>query len=358
MIFVTTLFCHFRPRSLAPLAIRCAVVFLLLQMASVCWAIPLNDYHKQLRQALGALTTLAQQDEGETEESRAARIRKTIAAVRVALPQTESNEVNETSVTVDNSWLHRELDNYEKAAPAERSVLLARINERLLALEQRVEEVEKANSTTGDKAAARKKLNEILQRPEYATSAKQPSALARLWDEFWKWLQELLPKPKPLEPGRGNLLTLLAEIFVVALALGGITYVIVLISPRVFRGRTSRKKTKAGPRIVLGERLEPDQSAPDLLAEAEALARRGELRAAIRKAYIALLVELGERKIISLEQHMTNRDYLRALRTLEPLHSDVKQLTDSFERHWYGFALATEADWTTFRDRYKQALRR
>jgi hypothetical protein len=110
--------------------------------------------------------------------------------------------------------------------------------------------------------------------------------------------------------------------------------------------------------IVLGEKLEPDQSAVDLLADAESLARRGELRAAIRKAYVALLVELGDRKVISLAQHKTNRDYLGAMRGLEPLYGNVKQLTDSFERHWYGFASATEADWLAFRTGYKRALSR
>ena len=50
----------------------------------------------------------------------------------------------------------------------------------------------------------------------------------------------------------------------------------------------AKKKTTQKARIVLGEKLEPDQSASDLLSAAEALARRGELRAAIRKAYIAL----------------------------------------------------------------------
>src|SRR6266498_2398549 len=127
---------------------------------------------------------------------------------------------------------------------------------------------------------------------------------------------------------------------------------------RLLRSGRPKKKGKAKARIVLGERLEPDQSALDLLSEAEALARRGELRAAIRKAYIALLVELGERKIISLAQYKTNRDYLRAVREVEPLYGNVKQLTDSFERHWYGFAQATETDWLAFRSAYKQALSR
>ena len=101
-------------------------------------------------------------------------------------------------------------------------------------------------------------------------------------------------------------------------------------------------RKKREPRIVLGERLEPEETATDLLSEAEALARRGELRAAIRKAYIALLVELGDRKLISLAQHKTNRDYLNSLRNVPPLHSRMRGLTESFERHWYGFAEASK----------------
>jgi len=168
----------------------------------------------------------------------------------------------------------------------------------------------------------------------------------------------LLPKPQQLSPGNAGVLITLAQIFVVVLALVVIAYAVKLAVPRVFGERRTKKKGKRRPMIVLGEKLEPDQSSGDLLADAESLARRGELRAAIRKAYVALLVELGDRKTISLAQHKTNRDYLGAMRDLEPLYGNVKQLTESFERHWYGFANATEADWLAFRNGYKQALSR
>jgi hypothetical protein len=126
--------------------------------------------------------------------------------------------------------------------------------------------------------------------------------------------------------------------------------------PRFLRRRKSKKRTKREARIVLGERLEPDQSAGDLLAQAEALARAGDLRAAIRKAYIALLCELGDRKIIRLAQHKTNRDYLRAMRGITPLHDEMRKLTHSFEHHWYGFVPATETEWSAFRSGYQRAV--
>src|SRR6185503_5460192 len=152
-------------------------------------------------------------------------------------------------------------------------------------------------------------------------------------------------------------ISVIARILVLALAALVILYVLKIVLSW-FIGRSSnpkRKKVKE-PRIVLGERLEPDATATDLLAEAETLARQGDLRAAIRKAYIALLVELGDRKLISLAHHKTNRDYLNSLRSVPQLHSRMRGLTESFERHWYGFASATPNDWQDFRADYLAAL--
>ena len=338
------------------LGVRFGLLVLLLQILTVTgFARSVTEYHLRVRQAITALDTLGQHDESESETVRTARIRDTLAGIRTALPMTENVELGDVEVGVDNSWLHRDLDTYEKT-PATRTEVLARTLERLRALEQRLAEFDKTANKTGDKSESNKKLTEILSRPEYVGHANNQSALTRLLNDFVKWLEQFFPKPKQFSPGRAMWVSRIAQVLVVVLALGVIAYVLKTFAPRLLAGRGRKKKAKEGPRIVLGETLEPDESAGDILAEAEALARRGELRAAIRKAYIALLVELGDRKILSLAQHKTNRDYLRAVREVEPLHSNVKQLTDSFERHWYGFALATDADWTSFRDRYKRAL--
>lgn len=335
-----------------------AVTFLILA-SPVVQAIPINEYHKQIRAAVTALDTLAQPNETEDALAYETRTLETVNGVRNVLPQAEAVEWNEVSFNVDNSWLYQELDKYATVKHAERTELLSRIKERLTALDERLAEIERPASTSmGNKDEAKRKLAEILQRPEYARKIKQESALSRLLDQFLKWLQSLFPKPKAVSPGTAGLFTTIAQVFVIVLAIAVLAFVVKLFLPRLLRPGRSKKKVKSGARIVLGERLEPEQSATDLLAEAEALARRGELRAAIRKAYVALLVELGERKIISLAQHKTNRDYLRSLRKVEPLYGNVKQLTDSFERHWYGFAHTTETDWRAFRSAYNQALLR
>lgn len=320
-------------------------------------AIPAGEYHKHIRQAVTALDSLNQTDETEDATAYVARGVETIHSVRALLPETEKVEWNGTTLSVDNSWLYQELDKFGTAPKAERAELLKRTTERLQAIDERITEMEKpASGAMENKTEESRKLAEILQRPEYARKIKAESAISRLLDRFLKWIQSLLPKPKPVSPGSAGLISRIAQWFVIILALGVLAFVLKLFLPRLFRGGRAKRKSKAKARIVLGERLEPDQSALDLLSEAEALARRGELRAAIRKAYIALLVELGERKIISLAQYKTNRDYLGAVRQIEPLYGNVKQLTDSFERHWYGLAQATETDWLSFRSAYEQAL--
>jgi hypothetical protein len=173
---------------------------------------------------------------------------------------------------------------------------------------------------------------------------------------LFKWISDLFPKRRPLDPSGASAVLRLAEIFVVAIALAGIAYGLRMFGPRVWRKRQAKKKSKAQARVVLGERLEPDQSAADLLAEAEALARAGDQRGAIRRGYIALLVELADRRIISLAQHKTNRDYLRAVREVKNLYRNLETLTNNFEQHWYGLVPASESDWAAFRAGYKRAL--
>ncbi len=337
---------------------RCLLPIVMLVFASSAHAVPLNNYHQRLTQAVTALNTLSQPDETQADASFIFREVETFQAVRNLLPRAERVEVDGLSIDVDNAWLHQEFDKFEKLPFESHDELRQTITERLAAIEERIQQLEQAATKESDsKTANRDRLAEILKRTEYAHKAKQENALTRLTVRFLRWLRDWFPKPKPMSPGKAGILSQVAQWVVIGLALALLAFVLKTFLPRFLSNREPRKKRKSEARIVLGERLEPDQSARDLLAEAEALARKGELRAAIRRAYVALLVELGERKIISLAQHNTNRDYLRAMRDLEPLYGNVKLMTDSFELHWYGLAQADETDWRTFRAAYDQALK-
>ncbi len=344
-------------RSIPPLLYGFPLSFIVLFLLSVSiQAIPLADYHKNLQQAINALDTLSEKDEEESPAGYQKRVNETSAAVRAALPKSQVVRSEADIFNVDNSWLHEQLEKFEKAADSERPAIVAQTLERLQAIEERVAEMEKPGLPSASKTEAIERLAAILRRSEYAQQDREGSAIARLWRDLVRWLLSLLPKRTPLKPGQAGLLSRLAQIFVIAIALAAIAYVLRLLAPRFLSARKQKARVKAQPRIVLGERLAPEATAVDLLSEAEALARRGELRAAIRKAYIALLVELGDRKIINLAQHKTNRDYLRSVSDVPVLYSEMIGLTDTFERHWYGIAEATLDDWHHFRAAYKSAL--
>jgi Domain of unknown function (DUF4129) len=335
-------------------------LLILLAVFSLCVspasAIPLSEYSDSIDHIIGDVQSLTEQAEDESATDFEHRFSETITAMRSEFPKNEQVELEQGTWNTDNGWFHDALDDLQRAPADQRAVKLRSIAEWLVALKNRVTDLANANKVADNKAAEKQKLDSILARPEYAGNAKGPNALARLIEDFFRWLRSLFPEPPQMEPGRASVVSSVVQLIVVLLALGLIAYVLWLLLKRVkFTRKTKVRKTKE-PRIVLGERLKPEDTATDLLAEAEALARRGDLRAAIRKGYIALLIELGDRKLISLAQYKTNRDYLRAVSNQPQLHSRLKGLTDSFERHWYGFAQTTVDDWQNFRAGYREAL--
>lgn len=325
------------------------VLFIFLFPATVA-AIPLSQYQFNLKYSIASLERLYQVDDFDSEFAEA------LNTVRISLPKQQTVEFEKEVCNVDNTWLHKDLDELEQAEdPTEK---LSQIIWTLHAIEARVAERQNPGGRAAEnKEWAKTRLESILARPEYAHNQQGTNALIRLLQDFARWLSKLFPQRRTVNPGRVDLITLIAQIFVIALAALLLLYVLKTVF--VWYSGRSRKPKKGKTRearIVLGERLEPEATATDLLSEAEALARQGDLRAAIRKAYIALLVELGDRKVISLAHHKTNRDYLNSLRSIPQLHSRMRGLTDSFERHWYGFANVTTNDWQDFRAGYLAAL--
>jgi hypothetical protein len=321
-------------------------------------AATLADYQHRVSEALLTISHLQNAFEHDPSE-RQHFVATSVARLREDLPARETVTLNSQSIVVDNSWLEEALRDFEKtgSSEAQRADVLARIEERLRALDERLAEVLGGKTAANDKDRDKGKLAEILRRSEFSKPADpEGSALGRLWDRFVRWLSRLFRGPKPVASGGSPLLGTLAQILVVGVCLAGIIYLIWKLGPRYLNNRRGRKKGKREARIVLGERLEPDQTSADLLAQAEALARSGDLRAAIRKAYIALLCELGDRKIVSLAQHKTNRDYLNSVRERTLLYKFMWQLTSQFELHWYGFQPAGENDWKEFRSVYQQVL--
>ena len=331
-----------------------AVVFL---CAAHAHATTLKEYERHVSEAATLVEEPHGAGEDESHTETGLFISTNLQRVRQLLPPKETVLMGGQRITIDNSWLHKALADYEKTNTAtDRAEMLERVVERLRAIDDRLKEMQGDSAATSpDKDASKGKLAEILRRPEYIQTAPESSALESLLERFLRWLIRLFPKTKPMQPGGSPIISAIAQILIVGICVAAIALLIWRYGPRLMSGRR-RKKTKREARIVLGERLEPDQTAADLLAQAEALAREGNLRAAIRKAYIALLCELGDRKIISLAQYKTNRDYLNSVKDKTSLYVSMRKLTQSFELHWYGFVPVAENDWINFRDGYRSIV--
>ena len=350
---------HRIPESRAKALTTCFAVLVSLVCFARAGAATLADYRHRVSAAIAVIEQL-QAASDEDPSRREHFVITSVARIREELPARETVEFNTQSIVVDNTWLHEALQDYEKPnrARAERADALARIEERLRALDERLQEVQSGKLAPSDKDGDKGRLAEILRRPDYNKPVtEEGSALGRLWNRFLRWLFSLLRVSKPMTRTPSPFLSGLIQVVLVVACLAGIAFLVWKLGPRYLRSRRGRKKQKREARIVLGERLDPDQTSADLLAQAETLARNGDLRAAIRKAYIALLCELGDRKIVSLAQHKTNRDYLNSVRERTRLYSSLRQLTTSFELHWYGLQPAAESDWTEFRNGYQQALK-
>lgn len=344
----------------------CAAAVVIASQLFLCGAshaTPLAAYRERVQKAGEQLDELSYllEDEETTMQERARQETVTLRDVRQSLEPKERVEWAGGALDVDNSWLHAELGAYEKTAADkidDRIEILARTSERLHALEERLVEASNTEmSKPRDKEAQKGRLHEILSRPEFAGEQATESALQRFWNRFKAWLNRLMPTPQPMPAGRARSLSLVARIFVYTLALGVIVFILWRYLPRVLNRERKKKKRVREARVVLGERLAADETPDTLWAEADRLARAGELRAAIRKAYIALLCELGERKVLHLAQHKTNQDYLRSLREHTTLYTEMRPLTANYERHWYGFANADDTDWTNFRALCRRALK-
>lgn len=332
------------------------IVILIFAFAEVSFAISLEEYRQRVKSAIDSLETLRSGEESGLSQNDSSK-QTNIQKVREALPPKTIVEWNGTKYFVDNSWLDNQLKELERAGTSKPAAIAAITNaqERLGALDRHLTNID-ADKLNSNKAAMRDQLASILMRPEYQRTVKTESALDRLLRLFERLLSRLLPKRNQMSPGSATAVSTISQIVVIAIALAVIAYAVSRLAPRFLKGRKPKKAPKEKARVVLGERLEPDRSAADLLAEAEALARSGDLRGAIRRGYIALLVELSDRKIISLEQHKTNRDYLRSVRGIGNLHRHMESLTNNFEVHWYGLAPAEEHDWIAFRAGYKETL--
>ncbi len=280
---------------------------------------------------------------------------------RELLPVTQTVETTNGTVESSNQWLHERLSDFDAADDVQaKAVILTEIEERLTAISWSIGELEQAAERERTKDQEKQKLNEILQREEYQKPPEQQESQLEKWlKSIVEWISKWFPTPSPASgPNFSGLQSFSYILRIVLIGLVGLVLLFGLykLAGLLFPNLKRRKREKREDRVVLGETIGADQSAETLFDEAESFARSGDLRMAIRKGYIALLCELSDRKVIGLQRHKTNRDYLRDVRSNGGLHTNMSGLTNSFERHWYGAVTGDETAWSEFREQYRNAI--
>lgn len=324
-------------------------------------AVDLSGYRTQIRTAREELEYLLYHDKSETEAQIRAEEREKLAAVRDVLKPSEIIETRDGArFEADHGWILARLRAFEEEPLlARRQTIAGEIIDRLEAVEAKLGELEKQEASNRAKDEDKQKLEEILRRAEYKKpEEKEKTRLEKAIDDFFEWLSGAFPKMpvNNTEQSAARPLSFILQILLYALVLGIICFLLYRFAPFLRQRFLNREKAEKKERVILGERLAADETAQNLFSEAERLAREGNLRAAIRKGYIALLCELSDRKIIGLANHKTNRDYLRDVRKRPEIYQNMNALTRSFETVWYGFGKADEADWEKFRQKYRETV--
>lgn len=353
-----------------PLKTRKFLLFLALTLfctgifSSEIEATTLAKYRENVGAAYDTLDFLSYPEENLSDAENLKLEREKIKQIRTLLPKTDKIELQNGSFEVNNLWLHEKLSQYEGEAfgSPNRGKIIGELSDRLAALEEKLTELENQAAGERSKDEDKRKLGEILKRAEFQKQEeKQESAIQKAIREFLEWLRKETPRPnygkapeednryyRPLKP--------FLQFVVFLAAFGLIGFLLYRFAPVLLKNFREREKRDKETRVILGETLAADETSQNLFSEAENLARNGELRAAIRKGYIAFLCELSDRKVIGLARHKTNRDYLRDVRKRENLHRNLGVLTQDFERHWYGFEAVRAEDWETFKKQYKEAV--
>src|SRR5262249_45939104 len=144
----------------------------------------------------------------------------------------------------------------------------------------------------------RARIGDILARPEYQPEEERESTIARWIRHMKEFLARLLRKlfggssARAPQTGGGGVGLGFQALLLIALAGAPIFGAAKLV--RRFQLR-QKPAEKAETREALGEEIPEYATAADLFAMASELARQGEYRKAIRRAYIALLCDFDQR---------------------------------------------------------------
>jgi Domain of unknown function (DUF4129) len=257
-----------------------------------------------------------------------------VARLRESLPRAWVIQSEQSRVVVPTDWLASQLLQAEHD-PTKSNALLRDVQRRLAAMREAATNLE-GESSEGNHESARSRLENILQRREFAR-ANGPSETELLKARVARWIEERILRLLSLlhiSRAAGNLVTWT----IVAVAFALLCY-------RAWQNvsRSLRNPTPSLQRT--GSVNDSRQWAKDAFAAAE----RGDYREAVHCAYWATIVHLEGLGLLRRDHARTPRESLRLLEPYPQERQLLGDFTRNFELIWYGYRPASPEDWTNAR---------
>ena len=303
---------------------------------------PLTDYKITLQEAR---TFLNSRPTTPTAQERIGEFKADLRGIQaVQLP-------DGAAVSLDSSALVQALDRAHESDARTKSAQSALDAAIFLATEK----PDSKSTVAGD---ANAEAGKILSEREFVDAAKKTvtkknwleEQMQRALKALGEWIGDMLGR---FRPGRGANLNGFGEMvkwlffFVVSAIAGVALYFLVQWLVRLIGSRN--RKAQRGIDADLS-----DDTIADPLARARQLAAEGELRQAVRMAYIASLRRLRDTGLLILEPNKTNWEYQRSLRGRSPsAHDALLPATRIFDRVWYGFLPVKQYDFDTILKTYE-----
>jgi Domain of unknown function (DUF4129) len=195
--------------------------------------------------------------------------------------------------------------------------------------------------------------------------------IERAWDEFTDFIRKLWPRGLDLSSLSGpswqlkDLRTWLYIIAIVTVITGG---VLVWLRRKKRAAATVIPQAIAPIAVLSEDALASARSEDEWFILAGQLERQGELRLALRAAYLGLLAGLAQREWLTIRRDRTNREYLdeftrrwrrrpqAAVESRAEIPEKLRGSLRQFDRVWYGFHVPTPQAVAAYRQDQRELL--
>lgn len=200
--------------------------------------------------------------------------------------------------------------------------------------------------TTYTNEEVRRKLEEILRRPEFVNKEALAKWLQSVADGLAGFFNRVTGKNIKI-----GYLSFLESILAI-LAAASVLLVLIYTCLRLYRYFSPEYAETPSP----GN--DPTSINSDQLrTQASVCAEKGEYREAIRYLYLSLLLFLDQKKLIRYRPSKTNREYLQEFRRNETGQDGFYGVVSFFEGKWYGMEPCSNMDYRQFQAMYMNMVK-